>query len=57
MAMVEPERFQALKDVGFKVNVYGDMMYHLNERFGGHYVDIGTSAKISNGLVIGFNET
>jgi hypothetical protein len=51
MAMAEPERFQALKDVSFKVNVYGDMQYHLNERFGGHYVDIGTSGKIAKGLV------
>jgi hypothetical protein len=51
MALEEPERFEALKNVGFKVNVFGDMQYHLNERFGGHYVDIGTSTKISKGLV------
>ena len=54
LAMTEPEIFQELKDIGFKVNTYGDMEYHLNERFGGHYADIGTSAKIAKGLVSSF---
>jgi hypothetical protein len=27
------------------------MFYYLFQRFGGHYMDVGTSAKISKGLV------
>lgn len=51
MAMAHPERFKALEAVGFKVDPYGDMQYNLFERFGGHYVDVGTSSKIARGLV------
>lgn len=47
----EPERFDALKRVGFRVNVFGDPLWHLLERLGGHYMDVGASAKIAQGLV------
>ncbi|OAL23978.1 hypothetical protein AYO22_06002 [Fonsecaea multimorphosa] len=51
LAAAEPERFDALERVGFKVERFGDMHHHLNERQGGHYVDVGASAKIANGLI------
>lgn len=51
MASKEPERFDALERAGFKVEQYGDPSYHIYERLGGHYVDIGASAKITKGLV------
>ena len=44
-------RFDALERAGFKLERFGDILYHVNERAGGHYIDIGTSAKISAGLV------
>ena len=51
MASKEPERFDALEMAGFKVEQYGDPTYHIYERLGGHYVDVGASAKIAKGLV------
>ena len=51
MAKAEPERFDALERAGFKVERYGDIIYQVYERFGGHYMDVGASAKISRGLV------
>ena len=51
MASQEPERFDALERAGFKVERYGDLTQCLYERFGGHYMDVGTSAKIANGSV------
>ena len=51
MARQEPERFDALERAGFKVERYGDLYQCLYERFGGHYMDVGTSAKITNGQV------
>jgi hypothetical protein len=50
-AAQEPERFEALERVGFQLDKQGDMFYYLFQRFGGHYMDVGTSAKISKGLV------
>jgi hypothetical protein len=47
----DPERFDALERAGFKTDRYGDLMWNLYERSGGHYLDVGTSAKIANGLV------
>lgn len=47
----DSKRFDALELAGFKVERFGDMYYHLNERLGGHYVDVGASAKIAQGLV------
>ncbi|OAP55015.1 hypothetical protein AYL99_10715 [Fonsecaea erecta] len=51
LAAAEPERFDALERAGFKVERFGDMHHHLNERQGGHYVDVGASAKIAKGLI------
>lgn len=51
MAQAEPERFDNLEKVGFKVNRKGDLIYQVFDRFGGHYIDVGASAKISKGLV------
>ncbi|KAI9693499.1 MAG: hypothetical protein M1820_009235 [Bogoriella megaspora] len=47
----ETERFDALEKVGFKLDRYGELMQNLYERSGGHYMDIGTSAKIAKGLI------
>lgn len=51
MARNDSERFDALEKAGFNVERYGDITYVLFERLGGHYMDVGTSAKISQGLV------
>ncbi|RHZ57981.1 uncharacterized protein CDV56_100241 [Aspergillus thermomutatus] len=50
-AEAEPERFAALERVGFRTERYGDLISLLSERFGGHYMDIGASAKIAQGLI------
>ena len=55
MAKAEPERFDALEKAGFKCIRYGDIVYQVFDRFGGHYMDVGASAKIANGLVRTFN--
>ncbi|KAF2157668.1 putative flavin-containing monooxygenase [Myriangium duriaei CBS 260.36] len=46
-----PERFDALERAGFKLDRYGDIYDNLYNRFGGHYVDIGTSARIARGEI------
>jgi hypothetical protein len=51
MARAEPERFENLENAGFKVIRYGDIIYQVFDRFGGHYMDVGASAKIGKGLV------
>jgi hypothetical protein len=51
MAAEEPERFDRLEAAGFKLIRYGDIIAQLFERFGGHYMDVGASAKIADGLV------
>lgn len=51
MARAQPERWEALEQAGFKVDPYGDIQDAINIRLGGHYIDVGTSAKISKGLV------
>ncbi|KAK1765600.1 hypothetical protein QBC33DRAFT_579352 [Phialemonium atrogriseum] len=51
MARAEPDRFDALEKAGFRVIRYGDIIYQLFERFGGHYMDVGASAKIAKGLI------
>ncbi len=51
MARAEPERFDALEKAGFKTIRYGDIIYQVMDRFGGHYMDVGASAKIAKGLV------
>ncbi|RVX68377.1 hypothetical protein B0A52_07377 [Exophiala mesophila] len=51
MASKEPERFDALEKVGFKVERYGDIIYQLTEKLGGHYMDVGCSTKIAQGQI------
>lgn len=51
LAAAEPERFDALERAGFRVDRYGEVIYQLHEKFGGHYMDVGTSKKIADGLV------
>ncbi|OQU93947.1 hypothetical protein CLAIMM_00380 isoform 1 [Cladophialophora immunda] len=45
------ERFDALERQGFKLVRFGDFFHHQTERQGGHYVDIGASAKIADGRI------
>ena len=49
LAKANPERFDALEMAGFKVDRFGDLYACLYERFGGHYVDQGCSARIAKG--------
>jgi hypothetical protein len=56
MAQKEPERYDSLERAGFNVERYGDIAQILYERMGGHYMDVGTSAKISEGLVSDSNQ-
>ncbi len=46
-----PDRFDALEKAGFLLDRYGDTYNHLYVRFGGHYVDIGASARIAKGEI------
>lgn len=46
-----PERFDALEKQGFRVDRTGDLYGYLFERSGGHYVDIGCSARIAKGEI------
>ncbi|OJJ45114.1 hypothetical protein ASPZODRAFT_134538 [Penicilliopsis zonata CBS 506.65] len=45
------ERFDALEARGFKLQRYGDLIYALYERFGGHYMDVGSSELIIQGRI------
>ncbi|EEP75592.1 predicted protein [Uncinocarpus reesii 1704] len=45
------ERFDSLERAGFLLDRFGDITYHVSERNGGHYMDVGGSAKISKGLI------
>ncbi|KAK2805589.1 hypothetical protein FQN50_006104 [Emmonsiellopsis sp. PD_5] len=51
MARANSERFEALERVGFKVNAFGNPIYTIYERGGGHYIDVGASTKIAQGLI------
>jgi cation diffusion facilitator CzcD-associated flavoprotein CzcO len=51
LVRANPERFDALEKQGFKLNRFGDLYQHLFQRFGGHYVDIGASARIASGEI------
>ncbi|KAK5048976.1 hypothetical protein LTR84_005398 [Exophiala bonariae] len=50
-ARSEPERFDALERAGFKCERYGDIMWHILEKLGGHYMDVGCSEMIAKGLI------
>jgi hypothetical protein len=45
------ERFDALEKAGFKLQRHGDLLSCLFDRIGGHYIDIGASARIANGEI------
>lgn len=51
MASKEPERFDALERAGFKTERYGNIQEHILVRLGGHYIDVGASKMIADGLV------
>lgn len=46
-----PERFDALERAGFKVDRGAELVAHVHERYGGHYMDVGNCANIAKGLV------
>lgn len=46
-----PHRYDSLEQAGFKVGRNGDLWDILCGKQGGHYVDVGTSQKIADGLV------
>lgn len=46
-----PKRFDDLEAAGFKLDRFGDIYNNLYVRFGGHYVDIGASARIAKGEI------
>jgi hypothetical protein len=50
-ARLEPDRFDRLEKAGFNLIRYGDIIHQLYEKFGGHYMDVGASAKIADGQV------
>lgn len=45
------ERFDALERAGFNLERKGDILTNLLVRFGGHYIDVGTSKHISEGRI------
>jgi len=47
----EPERYAALEKAGFRIERDVDIWPLLCGKQGGHYVDVGTSKKIADGLV------
>ena len=51
MAAKQPERFDALTKVGYGVERNGDIMWHITERMGGHYMDMGSCEKIARGEI------
>ena len=46
-----PERFDALELAGFRVERNMDLYACLYERYGGHYLDVGASRKVADGLI------
>lgn len=50
-AAQQPERFDALERAGFRVERFGDLIYTIFERMGGHYIEVGASAKIADGRI------
>ena len=48
--MQDPHRYDGLEKSGFKAGLHGDLWTILCGRQGGHYVDVGTSQKIADGL-------
>lgn len=52
-ALQKPEIFDGLEKAGFRVERDGDILYHINVRLGGHYMDVGASQLIIDGQVCG----
>ncbi|KAH6688097.1 dimethylaniline monooxygenase (N-oxide forming) [Leptodontidium sp. MPI-SDFR-AT-0119] len=50
-ARQEPERFDALERAGFKLDRWGSIQHCLYARGGGHYIDVGGSEMVANGLI------
>ncbi|KIY01266.1 uncharacterized protein Z520_02818 [Fonsecaea multimorphosa CBS 102226] len=46
-----PDRFDALEKAGFLLDRYADMGKIIFVKQGGHYMDVGTSGKIAQGLI------
>lgn len=44
-----PESFDELEKAGFRVDRYGELFKVFYERLGGHFVDVGSGARIVNG--------
>ena len=51
LASQDGEYFDALDRAGFKNVRVCDLSHILFERFGGHYLDVGASAKVAQGLI------
>ncbi|KAH7391256.1 dimethylaniline monooxygenase (N-oxide forming) [Cadophora sp. MPI-SDFR-AT-0126] len=51
LARQEPERFDALKRAGFKLDRWGSIQHCLYARGGGHYIDVGGSEMVAKGLI------
>lgn len=51
LASQDDEYFDALDRAGFKNVRICDLSHILFERFGGHYLDVGASAKVAQGLI------
>ncbi|KAM0543148.1 hypothetical protein ACHAPJ_012490 [Fusarium lateritium] len=51
LAAQEPGGFKALEEAGFRVTQYGDLVYNLSVRRGGHYMDVGCSDLIRKGFI------
>lgn len=47
----QPERHESLERAGFKVDPFSDTQDAINIRLGGHYIEVGASAKIGKRLV------
>ncbi|KAF2405184.1 FAD/NAD(P)-binding domain-containing protein [Trichodelitschia bisporula] len=50
-ASQDSERFDSLERAGFRAERNMDLYHCLLERFGGHYLDVGVSRKISAGFI------
>jgi hypothetical protein len=50
-ALKNAATFDRLEKAGFLLERDGDIIYCLHERLGGHYMDVGASRKIADGLV------
>lgn len=45
------DKYAGLEKAGFLLDREEDITRHLNDRFGGHYLDVGASKMIADGLV------